>query len=292
MDIPVATWTPSHEPLAYEAVYERLRRAVVSGQTPAGSRLNEVELAQQLEVSRTPVRDALRRLEAEGLAVRGPGGGLVVTESGPDDLGDVGLLRIEFDGLAARLAAERGTGAQWDELRARVGRLRDAPDEAALAREHRDLHLAIYSIAFSPRLSTIFEVHLLPYVEEAVNVGPGFAADPQGSYRQHAELVEVLAAGDPVAAEVLAAGASALGQAIGGLMNVLDPEIVIVGGGVTGCGDPWWGPLRAAVAAETLPALRNVPVRAAALSSTAALLGAARLALTADDDERPLRKDP
>src|SRR5690349_16302137 len=127
MDIPVTTWTPTNEPLAYEAVYERLRRAVVSGQTPAGSRLNEAELAQQLEVSRTPVRDALRRLEAEGLAVRGPGGGLVVTESGPDDLGDVGLLRIEFDGLAARLAAERGTAAQWDELRARVGQLRGAP---------------------------------------------------------------------------------------------------------------------------------------------------------------------
>ncbi|MET8993226.1 hypothetical protein ABZW49_47945, partial [Nonomuraea wenchangensis] len=93
-------------------------------------------------------------------------------------------------------------------------------------------------------------------------------------------------------------------QGRGGLMNVLDPEIVIVGGGVAGCGDPWWGPLRAAVAAETLPALRDVPVRAAALSSTAALLGAARLALTTDDGgpglttgdggpgpERPIRKD-
>jgi DNA-binding GntR family transcriptional regulator len=204
MDIPVTTWTPTNEPLAYEAVYERLRHAVVSGQAPAGSRLNEVELAQQLEVSRTPVRDALRRLEVEGLAVRGAGGGLVVTESGPDDLGDVGLLRIEFDGLAARLAAERGTDEQWDAHRRRVARLQEAPDEVTLAREHRDLHLAVYAIAFSPRLSTIFEVHLLPYVEEAVNVGPGFAADPEGSHRQHAELVEVLAAGDPVAAEAAA----------------------------------------------------------------------------------------
>ncbi len=204
MDLPVTTWTPSHEPLAYEAVYEQLRRAVVNGEAPAGSRLNEVELAHRLEVSRTPVRDALRRLEAEGLAVRVPGGGLVVTASGPDDLGDIGLLRIEFDGLAARLAAERGTEAQWDEVRARVERLRHATDESTLAREHRDLHLAISTIAFSQRLSTVFEVHLLPYVEEAVNVGPGFAADPEGSHRQHVELVAVLASGDPVAAEAAA----------------------------------------------------------------------------------------
>ena len=93
-------------------------------------------------------------------------------------------------------AAERGTEAQWDEVRSRVERLRHAADETALSREHRDLHLAMYSIAFSPRLSTVFEVHLLPYVEEAVNVGPGFAADPEGSHRQHAELVEAIAAGD------------------------------------------------------------------------------------------------
>ncbi|GAA1713608.1 ROK family protein [Nonomuraea bangladeshensis] len=122
---------------------------------------------------------------------------------------------------------------------------------------------------------------------EAVASGPALL----GAYRRRAgtetpgglaEVARLAAAGDPVAAEVLATGATALGQAIGGLMNVLDPEIVIVGGGVAGCGEPWWGPLRAAVAAETLPALRDVPVRPAALSATAALLGAARLALTTD----------
>lgn len=63
-------------------------------------------------------------------------------------------------------------------------------------------------------------------------------------------------------------------------MNVIDPEIVVIGGGVTGCGDPWWQPVRAAIAAETLPALRDVPIVPAALPSTAALLGAARLPLT------------
>ena len=60
----------------------------------------------------------------------------------------------------------------------RVERFRVAPDERVLAREHRDLHRAIYAVGFSPRLAAVFSVHLLPYIEEAVNVGPGFGADP------------------------------------------------------------------------------------------------------------------
>jgi DNA-binding GntR family transcriptional regulator len=201
MEIPETTWTRADEPLAYETVYEELRRAVVSGELSGGSRLSESELATRLDVSRTPVREAMRRLESDGLVTRGPLGGLVVTESGPDDLGDIGLLRIEVDGLAARLAASRGRAVDWEELAHLVERLRHAPDERELAREHRNLHRAIYGIAFSPRLSGIFVVHLLPYIEEAINVGPGFGSDPDGSYRQHLELLAVLASGDPEAAE-------------------------------------------------------------------------------------------
>src|SRR5262245_45829111 len=133
MDIPATTWTPTEHPLAYEAVYEWLRRAVMDDVLPGGSHLTEAGLAARLDVSRTPVREALGRLESDGLAVRSPAGGLVVTETGPDDLGDLGLLRIEVDGLAARLAAARGTPEQWDEVMARVDRLLEAPDDAELA---------------------------------------------------------------------------------------------------------------------------------------------------------------
>ena len=104
-------------------------------------------------------------------------------------------------GLFARLAASRGTAADWDDVFERVERLRVAPDERTLAHEHHDLHRAIYAVGFSPRLASVFSVHLLPYIEEAVNVGPGFGADPSGSYRQHHELVSILASGDPEAAE-------------------------------------------------------------------------------------------
>ncbi|MEV4837392.1 ROK family protein [Nonomuraea sp. NPDC049486] len=120
---------------------------------------------------------------------------------------------------------------------------------------------------------------------EAVASGPALI----GEYRRRggtdaadlAGVARLAAAGDPLAADVLAEGGAALGSLIGGLMNVIDPEIVVIGGGVAGCGEPWWRPLRAAIAAEVLPALRDVPVEPAALAGAAALLGAARMALEA-----------
>ncbi|MFD8561734.1 ROK family protein [Streptosporangium canum] len=94
-----------------------------------------------------------------------------------------------------------------------------------------------------------------------------------------ADVARLAAQGDRIAVSVLAGGAAALGSTIGGLMNVIDPEVVVVGGGVAACGELWWQALREGIAAEVLPALREVPVGPAALGGDAALLGAARMAL-------------
>jgi DNA-binding GntR family transcriptional regulator len=142
------------------------------------------------------VREALRRLESDGFVERAPAGGMVATPTGPDDLGDIGLLRIEIDGLAAHLAAERGTEEQWAQAFYLVAQLRTAGDEAELAHRHRLLHRELYAIAFSPRMAAFFNGQLLPYVEEAVNVGPGSHSDPEGAFQQHLTLVRVLSSGD------------------------------------------------------------------------------------------------
>ncbi|MFD8528724.1 ROK family protein [Streptosporangium canum] len=94
-----------------------------------------------------------------------------------------------------------------------------------------------------------------------------------------ADVARLAAEGDRIAVSVLTGGAAALGSTIGGLMNVIDPEVVVVGGGVAACGELWWQALREGIAAEVLPALREVPVGPAALGGDAALLGAARMAL-------------
>jgi DNA-binding GntR family transcriptional regulator len=189
---------------AYDSTYQQLRRELLTDAIGPGERLREVEVADRLRVSRTPVREALRRLESDGFVERAPGGGLVATPRGPDDLGDIGLLRIEVDGLAARLAATRGTDEDWAQAFFLVSRLRTADGDTELAHAHWLVHREVYAIAFSPRMAAFFNGQLLPYVEEAVNVGPGFSSDPEGSFQQHLTLVRTLSSGDPVVAEAAA----------------------------------------------------------------------------------------
>jgi len=85
-----------------------LRKRILSGELPGGTRLFEVPLAEQLSISRTPVREAMSRLAEEGLLDRARGGGFVVRTFGFADVVDAIELRGVLEGTAARLAAERG----------------------------------------------------------------------------------------------------------------------------------------------------------------------------------------
>ncbi|MCA1188159.1 ROK family protein [Saccharopolyspora sp. 6T] len=116
---------------------------------------------------------------------------------------------------------------------------------------------------------------------EGVGSGPALLAEYRARGGTATTLPEVVVrAGirDALAAAVLADGATATGQALGGLVNAVDPELVLVGGGVASCGPAWWEPLRAAVAAEVLPAVRGTPVLPAELGADAAVLGAVWMA--------------
>ncbi|MFF1384024.1 ROK family protein [Arthrobacter sp. NPDC058288] len=86
--------------------------------------------------------------------------------------------------------------------------------------------------------------------------------------------------GDAAATTAVRDAAVAAGQAVGGLANVLDPELVVVSGGLADAGEPWWKPMEAALRAELLAPLAGLPVRPAALGNTAAVIGAASLLLT------------
>lgn len=82
--------------------------------------------------------------------------------------------------------------------------------------------------------------------------------------------------GDGLASRVVQESATALGRAIAGVVTVLDPEVVVVGGGVAGSGDLWWSALERSVRAEVVDVLANLPLRRAALGGAAAIVGAAR----------------
>ncbi|MHA7177082.1 ROK family protein [Arthrobacter sp. Sr24] len=86
-------------------------------------------------------------------------------------------------------------------------------------------------------------------------------------------------AGDDLALSVIAIAAAAAGQALGGLINILDPAVVVVSGGLADSGELWWDAMEAALRAQLLAPLAAVPVVRASLGNTAAIVGAASLVL-------------
>ncbi|MFJ6167911.1 ROK family protein [Micromonospora orduensis] len=117
---------------------------------------------------------------------------------------------------------------------------------------------------------------------EAIASGPALTEEYVRRTGQRVDDLRSVAAraadGDATAREVILLGGAAVGSAVGGLVNMLDPGAVVIGGGVAGLGDLWWQALLDAVRRETLPSLDDVPVLASTLGSDAPLLGAATLA--------------
>ena len=105
----------NYKPLR-DVVFENLREAILEGKLKPGQRLMEVQLAEQLGVSRTPIREAIRKLELEGLVVMLPRKGAYVANMSFKDLIDVLEIRASLEGLAASLAAERRRDEDIEEL--------------------------------------------------------------------------------------------------------------------------------------------------------------------------------
>jgi DNA-binding GntR family transcriptional regulator len=188
---------------AGQFVYEHLRRALLTGQLVAGDRLVELELAESLGVSRTPVREALRRLEGDGFVQRDGPRGVVALGLEPEDVDDIALVRVEIDTLAARLARQRATPEQWDDMAGFVARMRAADDPDVLDDLHRSFHRAIFAAAFRPRMLAVLEQHILQHLE-VTRITARLPATPRRMHVQHQELLDTLLGDDDAAAETLA----------------------------------------------------------------------------------------
>ena len=99
---------------AREAAFEKIKEAIIKGHFKPGEKLVEQTLAQEMGVSRTPVREAIRRLEAEGFVVSIPRKGVVVSRADKEEIVQLYSIRAELEGLAARWAIEN---ADEDDMR-------------------------------------------------------------------------------------------------------------------------------------------------------------------------------
>ncbi|MCT1386239.1 ROK family protein [Brachybacterium sp. p3-SID1565] len=116
---------------------------------------------------------------------------------------------------------------------------------------------------------------------EAVGSGPAILAAYRrrgGAATDTREIAARAEAGEELAREVLTAGARAVGRTVGALLNVLDPEIVVLSGGMAAAGELWWSSVREGVGLEAMDRVADAPVVPAAAGAEAALLGAAQYA--------------
>ncbi len=181
-----------------EAVFVRLRRAIVSGELPPGTRLVERELAAQLGVSRTPVREAFRKLEHEGLVGQSGRKSLVVRQLSRDEVREILAIRASLEGLAAELAAEHARPAHMRGFRSLLARMDKAAaegDTVALAELNERFNATLYTAAGSHRLTEMLD-SLREQADKFARRGyevPGRAAE---AVREHHRIVEAIAAGD------------------------------------------------------------------------------------------------
>jgi DNA-binding GntR family transcriptional regulator len=134
-------------------VYESLRDAIADGRIAVGERVREEEIARNLGVSRTPVREALQRLHQRGLLVFGAGRGLVVAQLSHNQVLQLYAMREILEGSAARFAAQHATAADVAILYRLQRELADAkPDAMLLVTLNRRFHQAIYEAAHNQYL--------------------------------------------------------------------------------------------------------------------------------------------
>lgn len=187
-------------------VLQQLRRMIAAGQLAAGQALIELELAQRLAVSRPTLREALRELEAEGLASRSRARGLAVRRLTRRDVAELYDIREALEALAASRAAERLARADAserapfeDELRlwqqtARSGQL------MAFSEANRQLHARVLAAAGNSHLPRLLDHTLIDLFAAQLR---GWIAPPQvlQAAAEHVALLQALLAGDAARAE-------------------------------------------------------------------------------------------
>lgn len=195
----------SYKPLR-ELVLEAIREAIINGTLKPRERLMEIQLAEELGVSRTPIREALRKLEMEGFIVMVPRKGAYVADLSFKDIADVFEIRSALEGLAASLAAERITEEELDEMERCLVEKAEAiatNDIEKLVRVDTKFHDTIYKASRNERLSNIIN-NLREQIQRYRATTLAYPGRMQESLDEHRAIVEALQARDTKLARQLA----------------------------------------------------------------------------------------
>jgi DNA-binding GntR family transcriptional regulator len=198
-----------------ERTYRSLRKALLEGKFSEGERIFENEVASMLGVSRVPVREAVRRLQQDGLLEVRPRSGIYVTSISPAEVDDIYRIRAALEGAAAGLAAERITDSELRELGALLVRQDEEARSEQKSRRSRttgaqsrvvaqadEFHRRVYAYARSPRLYELLEL-IYAQVMQFRNITLRMPGRAEAASHGHHALYEALTRRDSAEAERL-----------------------------------------------------------------------------------------
>jgi DNA-binding GntR family transcriptional regulator len=173
-----------------------IRQLIITGELPAGEQLRQRDLAQRFHVSQTPVREALRGLESEGLVVGDTHRGFTVVEPDDGPVEENFQIRAALESLGASLAARKIDASGLGRLRGLNDQMRTlGDDDPRYAGLNRDFHFTVYEHAGSPLL-----LSLMRLLWASLHSGPKVSRTHAESARQHDAILDALSAGDAAAA--------------------------------------------------------------------------------------------
>lgn len=186
-------------------VADILRQRIVRGELPPGHRLTEEGLAEEFNVSRGPIRDAITQLTFEALVGTQRPRGIYIIGLSSDDAEQLYSLRGALEHLALRRAMRVTDDARWAPMRARVEDMRRAADRreaSAFSEADLDFHTTIYLLADHARLLAAWQQYM-PTFAALLDVTIAHDADLHDSAEDHARLYDVMRSGDVTAASLV-----------------------------------------------------------------------------------------
>ena len=198
------TLAPAPRSTLAQEVVDRLRRAILGGELPAGAPLPEAATASKLGVSRVPVREALVQLERQGLVIFDDTGRGAVRRFTPEDVQELLSLRAALQGLAARRAAEKATPQDVARLKDLVAKTAATLDLSELSALDTAFHDEVVAIARHGRLSRAWgdlRAQLELWLARLQRKREDLKHDVRdATFRAHGEFLAILARRDPEAA--------------------------------------------------------------------------------------------
>lgn len=191
----------TYQPLR-EAVCETLRDAIRKGILEPGERLMEVQLAEELGISRTPVREAIRKLEQEGYVIMMPRRGTYVSDISTNDVKEIFEIRSALESLAAGLAARRIEPEELETLQNLLMEIEGyiaKNDIEKIVETDIKFHGLLYKVSCNERLVNIIS-NLKEQLARFRTLSMSYPGRLQETLEEHSEMVEAIANGDVSAA--------------------------------------------------------------------------------------------